>query len=106
MTRFYVYVALPQKHLHAVEGPAQDRGKTSGDVEDDLEGVLQDVSTTYIMCHMVIISQNMFSMMGSTYCCVSESVLQDGKYLLYCTLPSSTLNCGEPFIAKCNMTYS
>ena len=25
-----------------MDGPAQDRGKTSGDVEDDLEGVLQD----------------------------------------------------------------
>ena len=31
-----------QRHLHTIEGPAQDRGKTTGDVEDDLEGVLQD----------------------------------------------------------------
>jgi hypothetical protein len=31
-----------QRHLHSMEGPAQDRGKTTGDVEDDLEGVLQD----------------------------------------------------------------
>ena len=36
-------VLLPfQRHLHSVDGPPQDRGKTTGDVEDDLEGVLQD----------------------------------------------------------------
>ena len=36
-------VLLPfQRHLHSVDGPSQDRGKTTGDVEDDLEGVLQD----------------------------------------------------------------
>ncbi len=44
-------VLLPfQRHLHSVEGPAQDRGVTAGDVEVDLEGVLQDVSLFVCVC--------------------------------------------------------